>query len=201
MKIRNEVTLNVPLETAWEALNDIPRVARCAPGAKLLESRADDSHVGSIAVRLGPVALSFKGTVHFLERDDARHRVVAKAEGNEEKARGSAKAEVVFVLTPEETGTRLIVESDIVLAGYVAQYGRGAALIQSTAQVIMTQFANNLQADLNAGDGEAVLQKDISGATALAKGLWNAGVAMVRKDGKTSDSKTSDSKTSDGSSQ
>ena len=37
MKIVNELQLNVPIETAWAALNDIPRVARCAPGAKLLE--------------------------------------------------------------------------------------------------------------------------------------------------------------------
>jgi carbon monoxide dehydrogenase subunit G len=187
MKIRNELTLNVPVQTAWEALNDIPRVARCAPGVKLLESRPDDSHVGSIAVRLGPVALSFKGVVSFLEKDEAQHSVVAKAEGNEEKARGSAKADVVFTLTPNGDGARLIVDSDITLAGYVAQYGRGAALIQSTAQVIMNQFAQNLQADLNAAGGEAVLQKDISATKVLAKGLWNAGVAMVRKDDKPKD--------------
>jgi carbon monoxide dehydrogenase subunit G len=184
MKIRNEMDLNIPLENAWNALNDIPRVARCAPGAKLIESRPDDSHVGTVAVKLGPVALSFKGTVAFLERDASQYRVVARAEGNEEKARGAAKADVVFTMSASEKGTRLIVESDITLVGPVAQYGRGAALVQSTAQVIMNQFARNLEADLNSG-GEAELQKDISATKVLAKGLWDAGVGLIRKPGET----------------
>ena len=181
MKIRNELKLNIPVDQAWEALNDIPRVARCAPGANLLESRPDDSHVGTISVKLGPVALTFKGTVAFLERDAAAHRVVAKAQANEEKARGTAQADVVFTLTPEEDATRLVVDADITLAGYIAQYGRGASLIQSTAQVIMAQFARNLEADLNAGGEGAALQKDISGAKVLAQGLWNAGAGLLRK--------------------
>lgn len=180
MKIRNELNLNIPLETAWEAMNDIPRVARCAPGAKLLESRADDSHVGLISVKLGPVALSFKGVVSFLERDAANHRVVSRAEGNEEKARGGAKADVVFTMEPTETGTRLLVDSDITLVGYIAQYGRGTGLIQSTAQAIMSQFAKNLEADLNSPGG-ADIQKDISAAKVLAQGLWNAGKAAISK--------------------
>ena len=181
MKIRNELRLNVPVEEAWELLNDIPRVARCAPGAKLIESRPDDSHVGTIAVKLGPVALTFKGTVAFLEKDAAAHRVVARAQGNEEKARGTAQADVVFTLSGEEGASRLVVDSDITLAGYIAQYGRGAALIQSTAQVIMNQFARNLEADLNAGGEGAAIQKEISGARVLAQGLWNAGAGLLRK--------------------
>lgn len=181
MKMRNELELKIPLQAAWDALNDIPRVARCAPGATLLESRPDDSHVGKIAVKLGPVALSFKGVISFVERDAANRRVVARAQGNEEKARGAAQADVVFVLEPSEAGTRLIVDSDIVLAGAIAQYGRGAGVIQSTAQVIMAQFAKNLEGDLNAA-GDAAIQKDISGAKVLAQGLWNAGKGMFAKD-------------------
>jgi carbon monoxide dehydrogenase subunit G len=181
MKVHNELRLNVPIDQAWDLLNDIPRVARCAPGAQLLESRPDDSHVGTIAVKLGPVALTFKGTVAFLEKDAANHRVVAKAQGNEEKARGTATADVVFTLAADGEGTKLSVDSDITLAGYIAQYGRGAALIQSTAQVIMGQFAKNLEADLNSG-GTAEMQKDISGAKVLAQGLWNAGTGLFAKD-------------------
>lgn len=181
MKIHNELKLNISIADAWALLNDVPRVARCAPGAQLLESRPDDSHVGTISVKLGPVALSFKGTVAFLEKDEANRRVVAKAQGNEEKARGTATADVIFTLTPDGDGTKIAVDSDITLAGYIAQYGRGAALIQSTAQVIMGQFAKNLEADLNSG-GEAAIQKDISGAKVLAQGLWNAGTGLFNKD-------------------
>src|SRR3954466_15006154 len=110
MKIRNEMLIAVPIGEAWTALNDIPRVACCAPGADLLESRPDDSHVGTIAVKLGPIALKFKGLVTFVERDDAAHRVIAKAQGNDEKGRGTARADVSFVLKEAEGGTRIIVD-------------------------------------------------------------------------------------------
>ena len=79
MKIRNDVRIQIPIAEVWTVLNDIPRVARCAPGAELLESRPDDSHVGTIGVKLGPIALKFKGTVSFIERDAAKYSEPAAA--------------------------------------------------------------------------------------------------------------------------
>ena len=183
MKIRNEVRIQIPIAEVWTVLNDIPRVARCAPGAELLESRADDSHVGTIGVKLGPIALKFKGTVSFIERDAVNYRVLAKAQGNEEKARGTARADVVFMLSEDAGGTKISVDSDITLAGSIAQYARGTALMQSTAQVIMDQFAKNLEANLMAGhEGlEPEAAKEIGLATVMAKGLWNAGAGLLKK--------------------
>ena len=144
MKIRNSFRIPLPPDQAWAVLNDIPRIAGCAPGAELLEQRPDGAYVGTVAVRLGPVALSFKGTFAYKDRDDAARRVVAEASGSEQKARGTARAAVIFTLTEEGTGSRVDVDTDVQLAGSIAQYGRGAALIQTTAQVIIDQFAANL---------------------------------------------------------
>jgi carbon monoxide dehydrogenase subunit G len=177
MKIKNEILIQAAIADIWTALNDIPRVALCAPGAELLESRPDDSHVGTISVKLGPIALKFKGTVSFIERDEANYRVLAKAQGNEEKARGAAQADVVFALSEIDGRTKICVESDIQLAGSIAQYARGAAILQSTAQVIMNQFARNLEANLS-GSTEAA--KDIGMASTMAKGLWNAGKDLLK---------------------
>ena len=135
--------------------------------------------MGTIGVRLGPVALTFKGVVEFIERDDAARRVVTKAKGAEEKARGSATADVVFTLAGAEAGTRIIVDSDIQLAGFIAQYGRGAALIQGTAQALMADFARNLEADLNGAEGADA--GEVSAAKLMAKGLWNAGAGVFKK--------------------
>jgi hypothetical protein len=154
VQIRNVFRIPVPPDQAWVVLNDVPRVARCAPGAQLLEQRDDGSHVGTVAVRLGPVALSFKGTFAYKEKDEAAHRVVAEASGNEAKARGTARALVTFQLAPDGEGTKVNVESDVQLAGPIAQYGRGAALIQSTAQAIIDQFAANLSKQIMAGGVE-----------------------------------------------
>ena len=179
MKIRNEFRISSTVAQTWAVLQDIPRIARCAPGAELLESRPDDSHVGTIAVKLGPIALKFKGTVSFVERDEAGHRVVAKAQGNDEKGRGNARADVVFTLADADGGTKIVVDSDIQLAGSIAQYARGAGIIQSTAQVLMDQFAKNLEADLSGGT--AAPAKEIGAASLIAKGLWNAGAGLLKK--------------------
>jgi len=150
MKIRNSFTIARPIAESWAILNDVPRVARCAPGAELLEERGDGRYVGTVAIKLGPVALKFKGTFTYKEKDETAHRVVAEANGNEEKARGSAHAILVFLLAANGATTRVDIESDLQLAGPIAQYGRGAAILQSTAQALIDQFAENLAAELRA---------------------------------------------------
>jgi uncharacterized protein len=172
VKIHNEFSIPLPPTEAWVVLNDIPRVARCAPGAELLEQKNDRSFVGTISVRLGPVLLNFKGTVVYREVDETNRRVVADATGNETKARGTARAEVIFALSPSAEGTRVDVDTDVQLAGSIAQYGRGAAVIQNTAQVIMNQFAKNLAEQLsNPGADPVAGAKPISGLGALVKGV------------------------------
>jgi carbon monoxide dehydrogenase subunit G len=170
MKIHNEFIVPLPPDGAWAMLNDIPLVARCAPGAELVEQKDERNFKGTIAVNLGPVRLSFKGDVVYTEVDEAAHRVVAQASGTETKARGTAQASVVFALEAVDEGTRVKVDTDVQLAGSIAQYGRGAAVIQNTAQVIMNQFAKNFAAQIT-GDGGASPAKPISGLKVLMQGV------------------------------
>jgi carbon monoxide dehydrogenase subunit G len=175
MKIHNEFTVPVPPAEAWAKLNDVPRMARCAPGAQLLEQGEDGAYVGTISVRLGPVLLNFKGKLIYREVDEANHRVMAEASGSETKARGTAQANVVFVLASAPEGTRVLVDTDVQLAGSIAQYGRGAALIQNTAQVIMNEFARNFATQLGASDDSEAHDpaKPISGLKVLFDGVRN----------------------------
>jgi hypothetical protein len=156
-------------------LNDVPRIARCAPGAQLLEQGEDGAYVGTISVRLGPVLLNFKGKLIYREVDEDNHRVVAEASGSETKARGTAQASVAFALASAPEGTRVLVDTDVQLAGSIAQYGRGAALIQNTAQVIMNEFARNFAAQLGPQDEGAGQDpaKPISGLKVLFHGVRN----------------------------
>jgi uncharacterized protein len=179
LKIRNKIVIAAPFDLTWEALDDIPRLAHCAPGAELLEQREDGVCTGTVGLKLGPVSVKFKGTVAFLERNRSLGRVVVKAKGNEEKGRGVAGADVVFTLSADGDETTVDVESDVQLAGAVAQYGRGAALIQGTAQALIDQFARNLEAELNGM--EARSSGDISVSRVVAQGLWSAGTQMFRK--------------------
>ena len=145
MKINNEFKVDLPPAEAWPMLLDIPGVVPCMPGAELLGVEEDKSYRGKVTVKLGPVTVAFQGKARLEQVDEASRRVRMKAQGNELKGRGSAQADVVFQLAPDGAGTRVKVETDLNLAGAVAQYGRAQSVIADVAQVIIDQFAENLR--------------------------------------------------------
>ncbi|MGF7159343.1 hypothetical protein FHS85_000962 [Rhodoligotrophos appendicifer] len=148
MKLHNEFAVPLAPADTWQLLNQVERVAPCFPGAELLEARDDGSFVGTVALRLGPVSLSFKGTAVYEERDATAMRVKARATGNEQRARGTARANVEFHIVPEGAGSRVLIDTDLQLAGSIAQYARGGGMIEATAQVMIDDFARNLQTQL-----------------------------------------------------
>jgi hypothetical protein len=148
MEFDNSFEVPLPIDEAWKVLMDIRRVAPCMPGAALTDVVDDRTYKGRIAVRIGPVALTFAGTVRFEEIDDANHTARVAAQGNDAKGRGSANAVASFRLEPAGGGSKVLVHTDLSLSGSVAQYGRGVGIIQMTAAQIITQFAKNLKAQL-----------------------------------------------------
>ncbi|MGH7034266.1 MAG: SRPBCC family protein [Stellaceae bacterium] len=179
MKIENGFDLPLSAAEAWRVLLDIERVARCVPGAELIEKLDPDSYRGKIAVRLGPVALSFNGTARFIEIDEAARRVRVKANGSESKGRGGAEASAQFALAeiaPRQT--HVAIATDLALNGSVAQYGRGAAMIGAVAQQLVDQFAARLAAELSsaaaAPAGIAAPPRPISGFRLVFAALWRA---------------------------
>src|SRR5262245_45893284 len=166
---------------------DIKRIAPCMPGAELTEVVDDKTYKGRIGVRLGPVALTFAGTVTFEEIDNANHRARVKAQGTDAKGRGGANATASFRVEPAAGGSNVLVHTDLALSGSVAQYGRGVGMIQATAAQIINQFAGNLKARLAATPAAATspaasapppIAKPISGFSLMAKVLWDAIVRL-----------------------
>ena len=177
MELEHSFTVPVPEERAWEVLLDVERVAPCMPGAKLTDVVDDKTYKGNIAVRLGPVALTFAGTVIFEEIDNAGHTARIKAQGNDAKGRGAAAATSTFRLEPTDVGSKVLVHTDLSLSGAVAQYGRGVGMIQATASALMNQFANNLKkqlADPNAVAANPNSAKPIGAASLAGQVAWNA---------------------------
>src|SRR5580692_11547956 len=143
-------SFDVPLSPAqaWAVLMDIRRIAPCMPGAALTEVIDAQNFRGKIAVRLGPVALAFAGRVQFEDVDDTNHSARVKAQGADDKGRGSANATATFRIEPADIGSRVFIHTDLMLSGAVAQYGRGVGMIQATAAQIIDQFASNLRSQL-----------------------------------------------------
>jgi uncharacterized protein len=148
MEFDNSFDVPLPAEDAWKVLMDIRRIAPCMPGAELTDMVDERTYKGRIGVRLGPVALSFAGTVKFEEIDDANRTARVAAQGSDSKGRGGANAVASFHLEQTGDGTKVLVHTNLTLSGAVAQYGRGVGIIQITAAQIITQFANNLKAQL-----------------------------------------------------
>jgi carbon monoxide dehydrogenase subunit G len=143
-------SFDVPLapDQAWNVLMDIPRIARCMPGAELTEVVDAQNYRGKISVRLGPVSLAFAGRVKIDDLDEVNHSAQVKAQGNDAKGRGSANATASFHIEPIGEGSRVMIHTDLMLSGSVAQYGRGVGIIQGTAAQIVGQFAANLRKQL-----------------------------------------------------
>ena len=165
MEFDNSFEVPLPPAQAWPMLMDIRGIAPCMPGAQLTEVVDLETYKGQIAVRLGPVALTFAGVVRFEEIDNANHRARVKAHGTDAKGRGSAQATATFRLEPAAAGSKVLVHTDLTLSGAVAQYGRGVGMIQATAAALMGQFATNLKAEI-ARRGPAVTSPPLAPADA-----------------------------------
>jgi uncharacterized protein len=193
MEFDNAFEVPLPPAQAWPVLMDIRKIAPCMPGAELTEVVDDRNYKGKIAVRLGPVALSFAGMVTFEDIDNANHTARVRAQGNDAKGRGSAQAAATFRLEPSAGGSKVLVHTDLTLTGAVAQYGRGIGMIQATAATLMAQFANNLKTQIGqsepapaaaAAPVDAPLPprppaKAISGFSLMAKVMWDSIMRLI----------------------
>jgi len=148
--IENEFQVPASIDRAWAYLLDVEKIAPCAPGAELTEVVDDHTWKGKINMKLGPIALSFAGTVTVAERDEANHRVVLKAQGQEQKGKGAANATVTSWLEPagDDGMTTVKMQADITLSGTVAQLSRG--LLPDVSARLTNQFADCLRDHLTA---------------------------------------------------
>jgi carbon monoxide dehydrogenase subunit G len=149
MKIEQTVEVDAPLDRVWALVNDVPRVAPCMPGATLTSVVDERTYEGTVKVKLGPINLSYKGTVVLEEVDEAAHSAQMSANGRDVRGGGTAKARVDTRLEAiSESRTRMSVVTDLHLTGRVASFGRGA--VQDVSAKLFGEFAQCLRQTLEA---------------------------------------------------
>jgi len=138
----------------WALFADIPRVARCMPGAELVVSDGGNLK-GNLRVVFGPIKARFAGAA-TLERDNAIFVGILRGGGNDERGGSRAKGRVSYRLVDEQAGssTRVEVSLEYQLQGPLAQFGR-SGLVKDFARRLIAQFARNLSADLTGGPAAA----------------------------------------------
>lgn len=151
MKLENSFSVPASPDRSLAFLLDVERVTPCLPGAAITETVDDRTWKGEISVKLGPVSMSFAGTLVLDDADRENRRVVLRAQGLEIRGKGSATVTVTSTLEPEGDGTRVSVVTDLGISGAVAQYARG--MVGVVSQRFTDSFASCLSRKLALEDG------------------------------------------------
>jgi uncharacterized protein len=152
MELTNDFRVGVPVERAWAVLTDVELIAPCMPGAQLQEVEGDE-YRGIVKVKVGPITAQYKGAARFVERDDAVHKAVLRAEGRDTRGQGNANATITATLTPDGDGTAVTVATDLTVTGRVAQFGRG--VMADVSSKLLGQFVDCLEEKVVAEPGSS----------------------------------------------
>jgi carbon monoxide dehydrogenase subunit G len=150
MRFENQFDVDSPIESVWDAVLDVERVAPTVPGAQVLERTSDDAYKVAIKVKVGPMSMTYRGQVEIAERDDESHRAVMKARAKEARGQGTADADVTMQLRGENGRTSATVTTEVELSGKAAQMGQG--VLQDVAGRLVETFAKNLATMLEGGE-------------------------------------------------
>jgi len=173
-KIEERFEVQAPVERTWKYLIDAARVVQCLPGAELLESQDEHTFLGAIRVKVGPLAMSYKGQARFTEVDDQAHRVQMVGEAREVGGSGSTRITMVSTVAPlAGGGSAVLVNAEIDLVGKIVQFGRG--MIEEVSRQMFRQFSACVKAQLeNVDDAGGSSQQSIRQEAQLSdKGTGN----------------------------
>ena len=185
MELSNEFVVPVAVDEAWVLLTDVERIAPCMPGAELQEIDGAE-YRGVVKVKVGPITAQYKGKATFVEKDDAGHRAVLRAEGRDTRGQGNANATITATLVPEGSGTKVTVVTDLAITGRAAQFGRGVMADVSTK--LLGQFVSCLENNVLGAAAPAEVGASREGAAASAGGApAPSGGPVTREPGGASD--------------
>jgi uncharacterized protein len=190
MKLEHSFQVDAPLEAVWTRLIDVQQVAPCLPGAEVTEAGEDGSYRGTFSMRLGPTTAVYRGELAVEELDEASHRVVMRASGQDKRGQGSAKASIVSRMREEAGVTTVDVETDFTITGRLARFGRGG-MIQDVSNRLLREFSECLQKSIEApgaGAGrpdepdEPAAAKPIGGLSLALGALWDRIRRLFRRE-------------------
>jgi carbon monoxide dehydrogenase subunit G len=156
MQLTHRFRLPAPVEQVYEAFSHLERLAPCFPGATVAQ-QGQDQLTGTLAVKLGPVPLLYRGNGTYRERNAGRHRVVVEAHGEDSRGLGTAVAVLTTQLRPRGAETEVEVTTELDLTGKAARYG--TAVVSEVADKLLDQFSSCLAGRL-AGGTDGALPRD-----------------------------------------
>jgi carbon monoxide dehydrogenase subunit G len=148
--IENEFDVAATPAEVYALMLDPERVGTCIQGAQVTGRRDDGSYDAKVTVKLGPVKMTYRGTIAIVESDPEARTATMLAKGAEERGQGTAQATLNMSVTEKEAGgSHVRVSADMLVTGRVAQMGRG--VMQDVARRMIGQMAQNMEALLGGG--------------------------------------------------
>jgi carbon monoxide dehydrogenase subunit G len=161
MKLSTTAKVDAPPERVFDLVSDVERVAPCLPGTKIT-GRDGDDYLGSMSVKVGPIAVKYHGRIRFLELDAGARRAVMSARADDASGQGSAEATIVTTVEADGDGSVLTMETDLRVRGRVARFGRGA--LEKVSERMFEQLARGVEEQLAGGADAAKTPADAEAA-------------------------------------
>jgi carbon monoxide dehydrogenase subunit G len=172
MKVQLSRTFPLPAsaDTAWAVLQDIAAVASCMPGAKITE-RVDDTHYkGTVAMKVGPASLSFRGEIEVKGVDASSRTLRLSAKGTDTTGSSAASMDLTARIDAlDAKSCNLAGESEVSMSGKAAAFG--SRLIGPVSDQVLSQFAANFAARLQALPAQAAQAPEAKPLNALGL-MW-----------------------------
>jgi carbon monoxide dehydrogenase subunit G len=169
VNLEQSFTVKAPLQSVWEALIDVERVAPCLPGAEITEASDDGTYRGAFTVKLGPTTAAYRGELKMEAVDESSHTVTMRANGQDKRGQGSAKATIVSVMRTEGEATVVDVQTDFTITGRLARFGRGG-MIKDVSNRLLRDFSSCLTQTIEAEGAAGVAPPAGARAAAGASG-------------------------------
>jgi uncharacterized protein len=148
MKFEQSFVIHRSLDQVWSALQDIPAMADCLPGATLLEDQGNGVYKGRIRSKLGPFSATFEGEA-VVTRDEAGRSGHVEGKGIDKRGGSRSRLVLDYRLEPVEANTRVTVIANVSLSGPIAQFGR-TGLVTESANIVIREFVATLEKKLSA---------------------------------------------------
>ncbi|HZN01037.1 MAG TPA: SRPBCC family protein [Pyrinomonadaceae bacterium] len=160
-KIEERFEVRAPVERVWKYLIDPARVVECLPGAELVEMTDAQNFVGAIKVKVGPLAMSYRGKAKFTEVNEETHQVRMVGDGREVGGSGSTKVTMLSTVAPLANGggSEVVVNAEVELVGKIVQFGRG--MIEEVSRQMFRQFSTCVRAKLEVVEDAQPAEKSV----------------------------------------
>lgn len=181
MDMQGNRQLAATQEQAWAALNNPDILKACIPGCEKFELTEENNYNVGVALRIGPVAAKFSGTVKLMDiQPPQAYALQFEAQGG---VAGFGKGESKVTLTPNAEGCELSYTVHSKVGGKIAQLGQ--RLIDGVAKSLAEDFFKRFEEELQKRN-ETQASSDLAAQATTAatekstpRWLWLAGAVLV----------------------